>query len=62
MLIVVWLGRRTGKKLLGSDEYWPGWLGAVVVYLGASLIMLPIASAASVYPDENQAVIFIKFL
>jgi len=58
LLVVIWLGRRTGKKLLGSDEYWPGWVGAVLVYLTASIVMLPLASSATVYPDANQAVIF----
>ncbi|MEY4349175.1 MAG: hypothetical protein RL719_472, partial [Actinomycetota bacterium] len=44
MLVVVLFGRRTAKKLTGSLEFWPGWLGAAAVYGAASVLLLPLAS------------------
>jgi hypothetical protein len=58
MLIVVLFGRRTAKKLTGSIEYWPGWLGAGAVYGAASVLLLPLASNENVAPNANQAVIY----
>ena len=58
MLIVVLFGRRTAKKLTGSIEFWPGWLGAAAVYGAASVLLLPLASNESVAPNANQAVVF----
>jgi hypothetical protein len=56
MLIVIALGRRTARKLTGSTEYWPGWLGALSVYVGASVVLLPLASGGGVMPNSDQAV------
>ena len=58
MLVVVLFGRRTAKKLTGSLEFWPGWLGAAAVYGAASVLLLPLASNESVAPNANQAVVF----
>ena len=58
LLIVIALGRRTGRKLTGSSEYWPGWLGAAIVYAGASLLLLPLASGGGVMPNPDQSVVF----
>lgn len=56
MLVVIALGRRTARKLTGSTEYWPGWLGALSVYVGASVLLLPLASGGGVMPNSDQAV------
>ncbi|MDE2387221.1 MAG: hypothetical protein KGL77_05950 [Actinomycetales bacterium] len=48
-------GRRTAKKLAMATEFWPGWLGAFAVYLVASIVLTPIASAPTVHPDSSQA-------
>jgi len=58
LLVVVMFGRRTAKKLRGANELWPGWLGAVLVYGGASVVMLPLASSPSVSPNADEAVVF----
>jgi len=59
LLGVVYLfGRRTAKKLALANEYWPGWLGAFAVYLIASIVLTPIASAPTVHPDSSQAAAF----
>ena len=58
LLVVVMFGRRTAKKLRGSNELWPGWLGATLVYGTASIIMLPLASSPAVAPNANEAVLF----
>ena len=58
MLVVVLFGRRTAKKLSGSLEFWPGWLGAAAVYGAASVLLLPLASNESIAPNANQAVVF----
>ena len=59
LLGVVYLfGRRTAKKLALANEFWPGWLGAFAVYLIASIVLTPIASAPTVHPDSSQAAAF----
>ncbi len=59
LLGVVYLfGRRTAKKLALANEFWPGWFGAFAVYLIASIVLTPIASAPTVHPDSSQAAAF----
>lgn len=62
MLIVVALGRRTAHKLHGAREYWPGWIGAISVYVGAAVLLLPLASGPKVMPNADQAVMFPVFV
>jgi hypothetical protein len=58
LLAVVYLfGRRTARKLRGALEFWPGWLGAFVVYAGVSIVLTPIASSPTVNPIANEAAV-----
>jgi hypothetical protein len=55
MAVVYLFGRRTARKLWGALEFWPGWLGAFIVYATVSIVLTPIASSQTVHPVANEA-------
>jgi hypothetical protein len=38
------IGWRAGRRLYGSSEVWPGWLGAIFVYGGLSALLLSVSA------------------
>lgn len=59
--VTVWLSSlfyKAGKRFLGAQRLWPGWLGGGLVYGGASLIISTFAYSEDIYPVAWQAVIF----
>ena len=54
-LMIFAFGWRGGKRLNGSAEFWPGWLGAAAVYGGVSALLLSLSATKSISPDPVAA-------
>lgn len=54
-LLIFASGWRGGKRLLGSTELWPGWVGAALVYGGVSALLLSLAATKTLSPDPVAA-------
>lgn len=48
VLVFFGLGYRSGLRLYGSKELWPGWVSAAVVYAGVSSLALSVATTEGV--------------
>jgi hypothetical protein len=53
--LVYLFGRRTAKSFSGSEELWPGWVGAIATYWLIAFFLTPLASTKSVAPVASQA-------
>lgn len=49
---------KAGKRFLVASALWPGWLGGVLVFGGASLLISTLAFDPTVYPVTWQGVVF----
>ncbi len=49
------LGWRSGKRLFGSLELWPAWIGSALVYGGVSALLLSVAATKAVSPNPISA-------
>jgi hypothetical protein len=54
-LMIFGLGWRSGKRLFGSLELWPGWLGSAFVYGGVSALLLSLSATKDLSPDPVAA-------
>jgi hypothetical protein len=59
--MTIWFARlyfNAGKRFLVAKALWPGWLGGVMVFGGASLAISTLAFDEAVYPVTWQGVVF----
>ncbi len=59
--MALWLARsffNAGKRFLVAKALWPGWLGGISVYAGASFIVSTLAYDSAVYPMTWQGLFF----
>lgn len=54
-LMIFGLGWRSGKRLFGSLELWPGWIGSALVYGGVSALLLSLSATKELSPDPVSA-------
>ena len=54
-LLIFASGWRGGKRLNGSLELWPAWIGATLVYGGISALLLSLAATKTLSPDPVAA-------
>lgn len=54
-LMIFSFGWHSGKRLLGSAELWPGWLGASAVYGGISALLLSLSATKTLSADPVAA-------
>lgn len=54
-LLIFGSGWRSGKRLNGSLELWPAWIGAALVYGGVSALLLSLAATKALSPDPVSA-------
>ena len=50
-LLIFALGWRSGKRLFGSLELWPAWIGSALVYGGVSALLLSLSATKELSPD-----------
>jgi Family of unknown function (DUF6350) len=50
-LLIFALGWRSGKRLFGSLELWPAWIGSALVYGGVSGLLLSLSATKELSPD-----------
>lgn len=59
--MTIWFARlyyNAGKRFLAATALWPGWLGGVMIFGAASLLISTLAFDQSVYPVTWQGVVF----
>jgi hypothetical protein len=59
--MALWLARsffNAGKRFLVAKALWPGWIGGILVYGGASFAISTLAYDSAVYPVTWQGVFF----
>lgn len=54
-LLIFGLGWRSGKRLFGSLELWPAWIGSALVYGGLSALLLSISATKELSADPVAA-------
>jgi hypothetical protein len=54
-LLIFGLGWRSGKRLFGSLELWPAWIGSALVYGGVSALLLSLSATKELSPDPIGA-------
>lgn len=54
-LLIFGLGWRSGKRLFGSLELWPAWIGSALAYGGVSALLLSLAATKELSPDPVAA-------
>jgi len=54
-LMIFGLGWRSGKRLFGSLELWPAWIGSGLVYGGLSALLLSLSATKELSPDPVAA-------
>ena len=54
-LLIFALGWRSGKRLFGSLELWPAWIGSALVYGGVSALLLSLSATKELSPDPIGA-------
>ena len=54
-LLIFALGWRSGKRLFGSLELWPAWIGSALAYGGVSALLLSLSATKELSPDPIAA-------